>query len=93
MKKFKQLLALSTAAIMALSLAACGSSSTDSSSSAESSDSTAEASSNDICRTLDEIKAVSYTHLDVYKRQYKCFLKMTLLCLRSYLLYRTCSVI
>ncbi|MCI5792034.1 MAG: transporter substrate-binding domain-containing protein [Lachnospiraceae bacterium] len=66
MKKFKQLLALSTAALIALSLAACGSSSTDSSSSAESSDSTAEASGNDIFRTLDEIKESGTINIGVF---------------------------
>ena len=66
MKKFKQLLALSTAAFMALSLAACGSGSSDQTK-ADGADTTEAASADgDIFRTLDEIKESGTINIGVF---------------------------
>ena len=78
MKKGKKLLALLMVAMLAVSAASCSSNETTSSSESSGTDSSAAASTDgeekldvtlSYMASQDWVQAVSYTHLDVYKRQ------------------------
>ena len=65
----KKYLALVLAACMTASLAACGSTAADTSAPAATTEEAADTAAAESTEAADTAAAVSYTHLDVYKRQ------------------------
>ena len=76
----KKLLSLALAGVMALSLAACGSTPSSTPASTPASGSTsASTPASEPAEEFETVDPVSYTHLDVYKRQVTKYYKQFLL--------------